>query len=208
VTAGNAFYWLVKILFWPFGRGWLGMTVRGSLPRRGALLLVANHVSLLDPAVLGSACPRPVRFLIKERLYNFRSQGWFYRGMRAIPVRVEGRADHFALRAALRALRAGEVLCIFPEGAGLDPAGGLRPPRSGAALIAAHSGVPIVPVGITGTHASLPKGRKWPRRGRIVVTFGEPFVLSREAAGREGRQLGAEEIMRRIEELLPPRGGS
>ena len=198
------FYWLMKILFWPLGRAYLGLKVVGKVPRRGPFILAANHCSWLDPAVLGSACARPVRFLISRRLYDRRAQTWFYRWMRTIPVRDSGEADHGAVRQALRALRRGQIVGIFPEGVGLDSGGRLRSPRPGAALIAALAEVPIVPAAIDGTHEAMPKGRLWPRPGRVVVTFGEPFMIGQGQSGgrRNRREGGAEEMMRRISTLM------
>jgi 1-acyl-sn-glycerol-3-phosphate acyltransferase len=207
------FYWLVKLLFWPFGRTYLRMKISGDVPRKGPLILVANHASWLDPAVLGSACPRAVTFLISRRVYDRRGGRWFYRWMGTIPVKDLGDTDHAALRQTLRALRDGRAVGIFPEGAGLDPAGGLRSPRAGAALIASRSGVPVVPVAIDGTHESMPKGRFFPRPGRIHVRFGEPFTMQsaggeppRAAEARRGaRQISADDMMRRITEMLEKR---
>jgi len=199
------FYWIVKTLFWPIGRLYFRMRVVGNVPGDGPVILAANHCSLLDPAILGSACARPVRFMITRRLYDRPSQRWFYRGMRAIPVSPWGLPDHAAIRGALGALRAGMVVGIFPEGVGLDPDGRLRSPRQGASLIAAWSGAPVVPVGIEGTHKSLPKGGRFPRPGRIKVTFGEPFripAVRSEGDRKEVRQEGADEVMRRIASLL------
>jgi 1-acyl-sn-glycerol-3-phosphate acyltransferase len=198
------FYRLVKWLFWPIGRFYFRIRTEGGIARRGPLMLVSNHASLLDPPVLGSACPRPVRFLVTRRLYDRRAQQWFYRWMGAIPVRDSGRPDHGAIRRALRVLHEGEILGIFPEGIGLDPAGRLRSPRSGVALIASMARVPVVPVAIHGTHRSLSKGKFWPRPGRVSVVFGDPFLIEARAGDdrRRARQELTDEIMRRISSLL------
>ncbi len=175
------------------------MEVRGTVPAEGGYLLAANHVSWLDPAALGSACPRQIRFVIARAIYDDPKQRWFYRGMRTIPIRDEGAADQRALREAIRALRRGELVGIFPEGAGLDPEGRPRVARGGAAVLARGARVPVIPVAIEGTHRALPKGRLVPRPVRLRVTFGEPFLPAGGAVKANVARLDlADEMMRRI----------
>src|SRR5262245_55388599 len=123
------FYRFIQLGFKPFAVLYFRLEVRGTVPAAGPYILAANHVSWLDPAMLGSACRRPIRFVITRAVHDDPKQRWFYRGMRTIPLRDTGRPDTAAMREALRALRGGELVGIFPEGAGLDPAGKLRPAR-------------------------------------------------------------------------------
>ena len=83
----------------------------------------------------------------------------------------------------------------------------LGEPRNGAALLAMRSGVPVLPVSITGSNRILPRGARLPRRSRVTVRVGEPFLLTLQASGRIDRQelaAGTERIMRAIAALLPP----
>lgn len=116
---------------------------------RGPALLASNHVSGLDPLLLVAACRRPVRFIIAEEQYRRFGFTWFFRAIGCIPVDREARPAR-AFRAALKALRAGEVVALFPHGRiHLDS----EPPRRlkpGVAKMAQLSGAPIYPVRIEG----------------------------------------------------------
>ena len=199
-----SFYASVRTLFYPFGRWYFHMRVEGlqNVPREGPAIVAANHVSWLDPAVLGSACPRPIRFLISRSVFETPSLRWFYSGMRAIPVERGAREGSW-LRAALRALARGEAVGVFPEGEGLAIDGSEREPMPGAMLIGALSGAPFVPVAISGTFASWPPGRGLPGPGRVAVRFGEPYAPWRAGArpAREDLKAHVAALMDRIRAL-------
>jgi 1-acyl-sn-glycerol-3-phosphate acyltransferase len=199
-----SFYGTVRALFHPFGRWYFRMQVEGleHIPAEGSAILAANHVSWLDPAVLGSACPRPIRFLISRSVHEIRVTRWFYAGMRTIPVERGTRESRW-LRAALRALARGEVVGIFPEGEGLAPGGDERDPMPGALLIGALSGAPLIPVGLSGTYSALPPGRRVPRPGRVTVRFGEPYRPwpAGERPGRGEVRSAVAELMSRVRAL-------
>jgi len=97
-------------------------------------------------------------------------------GPLAIPLR-RGTVDTTAFRRSLAALRDGRLLIVFPEG-GISPDGRLRPFHRGAALLAARTGAPLVPVAIVGTNEALPLDRTVPRLWRIVVRIGEPITVA------------------------------
>lgn len=199
-----SFYGAVRALFRPIGRSYFGLSVDGlnHMPRSGGAIVAANHASWLDPAVVGAACPRPIRFLIARSVYEKGAMRWFYRGMRAIPVE-SSRSNASWLRAALRALGNGEMVGIFPEGAGLDRNGAAREAQPGAMLLGALSGAPFVPTGVVGTYAAWPPGRTMPRPARVTVRFGEPFAPwpSERRPDREAQRLALEDLMRRIRAL-------
>jgi 1-acyl-sn-glycerol-3-phosphate acyltransferase len=165
------------------------------MPARGPAVVVAPHRSWLDPACVGGACPRPVRFLVLETVYRLRGASWFFRRMLSVPVRPGGFGSLAALRAALRVLERGEVVGVFPEGRvmGRDAGGTIHP---GAALLALRAGAPIVPMAIHGSAAAWPHGRRWPGPARVRVSIGEPIPTS----GCEPPAL--EELVRRIEQAL------
>lgn len=183
------FYWFIKAMFWPLGKIYFRTRRRGvhHLPRRGPAIVVANHSSFLDPAILGDACPRKVHFLIMRAMYDLRRFRWFYAGMESIPVSADPQ-DALSLRRAMRVLQRGEVVGIFPEGQRrID--GSVGEGRLGAALLAAHSGAPVVPVGIRGAYAAMPPHGIFPWPRRIETTFGEPL---RWEGGRPDRAALAE----------------
>ncbi len=119
------------------------------LPATGGAIVVANHVSGLDPLLLISASHRPLRFLIAREIYQRRPLYWLFKKAGCIPVDRSGKPE-LALRQALHALQAGEVIAIFPHGKiHLDS----DPPRKikgGVARLATWSGAPVFPVRIDG----------------------------------------------------------
>ena len=205
---GDRFYANVRTVSASLLTTWIRVAVTGleHLPRSGPVLLVANHASFLDPAVLGRACPRKVHFLISKQVYETRGLRWFFRRMDSIPVSLET-ADSSALRAGLRRLSRGEVVGIFPEGArSVD--GELLPAKVGAAMLATRSESPVVPVGIRGAFQSMPVGAAFPRPGQIRVRFGTPFQLAklRGLGTRAGLEDASRRIMEEISDLV--RGGN
>ncbi len=180
---GDRFYATVRTLSLPLLRTWLRLQVSGlhHVPASGPVLVVANHTSYLDPAVLGRACPRKLHFLIKRSVYETPLLRWFFRGMDAIPVALDA-ADSLALRSALRLLAGGQAVGIFPEG-GRAMDGRLGAARVGAALLAARSGCPVVPAGIRGAYEAMPPGAFLPRPRRVEVVFGPPFQVERASRG-------------------------
>ncbi len=149
------------------------------VPASGAVLLVANHSSVLDPPFVGCVAPRHLSFLAKAALFRVPLFGRLIRALNARPVRREG-ADAAALRVALRVLEQGGALLVFPEGTRGEE-GRLREPKPGAALLAVLSGAPVVPVLVRGSWAAWPRGRSLPRPAKVVVTFGTPLRFARPA---------------------------
>ena len=137
-------YALLKPLAFGLMRLLFRLEARGTehVPRRGPVLLVGNHSSLLDPPLVGGVAPRPLSFMAKAELFRVPLLGGLIRRLNARPVRREG-ADAGALRTALRILQDGGLLLMFPEGT-RGPEGSLRPAKPGAAMLAVLSGAPVV----------------------------------------------------------------
>ncbi len=123
------------------------------LPEEGSALVVANHLSGLDPLLMIAASPRPLHFIIAEEQYNRPGLRWLFRAGGCIPVE-RSRSPYRALRAARRALERGEVVALFPQGRLLtapERRGEQRPPiKPGIAWLAAGSGAPIHALHIQG----------------------------------------------------------
>jgi 1-acyl-sn-glycerol-3-phosphate acyltransferase len=182
------------------------ITVAGAadIPRRGGLIIVSNHLDYADPGVLLARVPRRAVFLAMKDLFDWPVVGLLPRLLGALPVDPR-RAEIASLRAALRALDQGLALIVFPEGE-RSKTGGLQRGFAGAALLAYHAGVPIVPVAITGTERpSWPWVLLLPLLGpKVTVRFGAPFRLAPvERVDTRAAEVGIDLIMRRIAELLP-----
>ncbi|QFT86348.1 1-acyl-sn-glycerol-3-phosphate acyltransferase [Halomonas sp. THAF12] len=159
---------------------------RRHLPAHGPALVVCNHVSFVDALVVGGASPRPLRFLMDRPIYESPWLHWLFKLAGAIPVDSE-RRDPGGLRRSLdqvsQALRAGEVVMVFPEGR-LTKDGEIHPFRRGLDLILARDPVPVVPAGLAGLWGSWTShchGRALgtpPRRfrARVALYFGAPLA--------------------------------
>jgi 1-acyl-sn-glycerol-3-phosphate acyltransferase len=158
----------------------------GQVPPAGAVMLAANHVSLLDPPAIGAAAPRPLHYMAKAELFRVPLLGRLIGSLNAHPVERDG-ADATALRHALLLLRRGEALLVFPEGTRGAEGGPLGPGRAGAGMLAALSEAPVVPVYIEGTGRVLPRGATRPRWAPITVRYGRPLTFGRGERGERGR---------------------
>jgi 1-acyl-sn-glycerol-3-phosphate acyltransferase len=148
------------------------------LPEHGPAILISNHTSSIDPIVLQATCRRVLGFLIAREFF----ENWAFRPMcrilGCIPVRRDGN-DLVATRAALRALREGRVVPIFPEGRIVPTSGReLGEPRPGVAFIVLHARVPVIPAYIWGTPETdeIWKGLLAPSRARVV--YGRPIDVA------------------------------
>lgn len=175
---------------------------RENVPKHGPLLVASNHINLADPPLLAISLGRTAIFMAKEELFRSRLSAYFVRGFGSFPVH-RGQLDRQAMRDAEQVLARGQALVMFPEGI-RSRGGQLRSGFPGAALLAGRCGVPILPVGITGTE-NVQGSWWWLRRLRITVNIGAPFHLP-PTNGKVTRAELAEHtnlIMVRIAELLP-----
>ena len=146
-----------------------------DLPQRRAIL-VANHASYLDGAVLSAACPGPVTFVAKEELSQRLVARAFLRRLGTVFVRrTDAAGGVLDTQGILEVARAGERVAWFPEGT-FARMPGLLSFHAGAFLVAAQAGVPVIPVTITGTRSILRANQWLPRRGVIFVHVGQPLT--------------------------------
>ena len=162
------------------------------VPADGPVILACNHVSYFDPVVLGVGVTRPVTYLAKKELFALPLLGPLIVGLGAYSLDREA-GGVAAVRAALRALKDGRCIGIFPEGG--RNRDGTAQDKGGAALLAALSGAPVVPAAITGTRD--------PKRFRqIRVVYGEPLRIERQRkADGDDLEKWTSEIMRRVRAL-------
>jgi acyl-[acyl-carrier-protein]-phospholipid O-acyltransferase/long-chain-fatty-acid--[acyl-carrier-protein] ligase len=165
----------------PFMRIFYRVTATGAerLPE-GGFLLLPNHISWIDAIMLSMACPRPIRFIIDEGVYRNPILNPILRAVSCIPI--TGRKAKDGMREAAARIRAGEIVCMFPEGE-LTRTGSLLRLRRGYEIIARQAEAPVVPVWLGhlwGSIFSFERGRfftKLPKAVpyRVTVAFGEPL---------------------------------
>jgi 1-acyl-sn-glycerol-3-phosphate acyltransferase len=154
--------------------------VRGSehVPTTGGAIICSNHVSFFDFTFLGlGALPkhRLVRFMAKSAVFDHWFAGPFMRAMQHIPV--DRKAGAAAFESAVRALKDGEVVGVFPE-ATISTSFTVKDLKAGAARMAVDAGVPIIPAAVWGGHRVATKGHKVDLRRDVAVTviLGEPLL--------------------------------
>ena len=194
---------------WP----WLSIELNNleNLPESGSVIMTPNHRSYLDPAIVAHAAGRrgrPARFLSKKEVTDAPLVGSLVKALGAIRV-DRGSGSEQPMVEAARALGAGELIAVFPQGtiprgpAFFDP---VLKGRYGAVRLAQQTGAPVVPVGIWGTE------KAWPRASRVpyvmnladpptvTVTVGRPYRIDGDA----DVEAATVELMARIVDLLPP----
>ena len=153
-----------------------------NVPATGGFLLCPNHISDCDPPAVFVSTPRRAWFVGKSELFEIPVLGWFFSHFQGFPIKRDS-ADRDALRRIEALLRAGQPVVLFPEGR-LSETGTLQKLQPGAALLSLRTGVPIVPVGITGTSGIVPYGKLRPRFSPrpVRVAYGLPIYPQAYAA--------------------------
>ena len=168
------FYYVVKALCWLLLKIFWRMEIRGieNLPESGGLIITSNHVSYLDPAVLVASLNRKIYFIAKKEVFRNTFISFLLKNMNAFSVDRDN-VDMLAFKKAMNILREEKVLGIFPEGT-RSSNGELQELKMGALKIAMKTGVPILPVGINGTHKIYPRGIIFPIffKHKIIVKYG------------------------------------
>jgi 1-acyl-sn-glycerol-3-phosphate acyltransferase len=146
------------------------------LPKRGAAILVCNHTSGLDPVLIQAACPRLVTWMMAKEYYDIAAMRWGFEAIEAIPVERSGN-DVAATRAALRALHAGRIIGIFPEGR-IEPTRELLPFQTGVAMLAHRGKAPVYPAHIDGSQRGKDMLAVFVERQSAKLTFGATIELN------------------------------
>ena len=163
------------LLVFPVFRGLFRGSTTGleHVPKNGPLVVASNHGSHLDPPLLGHALGRPVAFMAKAELFAIPLLGAVIRACGAYPVR-RGASDREAIRTATAKLEEGWATGVFLDGT-RQANGRVNNPLPGAALLAARSGAPLLPVAIVNSHRALGSGRIWPRLVPLQLRVGSPI---------------------------------
>ena len=180
------FYKFIKLVAIIFLRFSFRFKVTGfeNIPKEGAFLLCANHISALDPAVLAIFMKRQPRFMAKKELFQNGLLGWFLRKLGAFPVDRKT-ADMQAFRISLEVLKNGDGMIIFSQGTRMKE---FENAKSGVALFALKSGAPIVPASIKGKYRFL---------SRLTIHVGEPISMD-EHKGKKVKSELIEEVMQTV----------
>ena len=181
-------YWIgfltVKILNWIyFPTTYINLK---KLPR-GSFILASNHLSNLDPFILGTSRWRHFSFVAKDSLFKNRFLAFIFREFGAIPIKRDT-SDFRAIREVLRRVKKGHPLVVFPEGT-RGAGDRTKKIQAGVGLIALKAGVPVVPAFIEGSNKVLPPGGRWFRRHPVTIVFGEPIHFSKDASYSDVAQM-------------------
>lgn len=175
----NPVYLLIRgffrLLFTVLG-SWHIVGNRKYVPKKGPAIIISNHISYLDPPLMGSAVRRPVSYMAKRELFTGnRLLKWVCLRLESYPV-TQGGADRQAIRHSLDILKAGRMIGIFPEGHRSED-NQLHEFEQGLAYLALKSRAPVVPCGFAGTWEMLPPHAKRLYRSPVEVHFGPPLEL-------------------------------
>jgi 1-acyl-sn-glycerol-3-phosphate acyltransferase len=182
-------YWLSKyVLLGPLMRLLARPTIEGlhHIPAKGGAILAGNHLAVADSFLVPLLLPRRVTYLAKREYFTQPGLlGWikktFFTGVGQVPVdRSSGSAAQAALETAVRLLRAGKLLGIYPEGT-RSPDGRLYKGKTGVARMALEADVPVIPVAVIGTEKLNPIGSRMWRPHHVHIRIGEPLDFSRYA---------------------------
>jgi len=174
----SAIRYTVKLLLTAIMRTYGRLTVSGveNLPATGAYIIAPNHLSLADVPSVSAA----LSWSTTSRIFSLGATEYFHgrfvssvsRLFHVIPVDMDTRL-YSALQLSAYVLRRGKILLVFPEGT-RSRDGSIKEFKKGVGIIARELNIPIVPVAIRGTYEMLPSGRRFPKPGKVRVTFGKP----------------------------------
>ena len=180
------------------------------VPLTGPVILASNHLSFLDPPLVGAGVTRGINYMARKSLFRYPGIGALLRSWNAVPVDRDG-GSAAGLKEILDRLKRGGAIIMFPEGTrSVD--GRLQPARSGIGLAIIKSDAPVVPVRVFGTFEAYGKGVTLPRPHGVRVKYGTPMdfaALRAEAKTCSKERLKAiyqetaDELMRAIAKLEP-----
>jgi 1-acyl-sn-glycerol-3-phosphate acyltransferase len=187
---------LLRFLSWMLVHVIYRLRVEGidRIPERGPALLICNHVSFVDPIVISAACPRPIRFIMEASIFRIPVLNGIFRGMKAIPVapaKDDPQVYERAFEAVAKELRAGQLVCIFPEGR-LTRDGEVGEFRAGMLRILKETPLPVIPLGLSNLWGSMfsrfakSLWTRLPRRYLAKITLAVGVPIPPEQVSLEG----------------------
>ncbi len=187
---------LLKVLFR------LKVMGRENLPRKGGYIIAGNHLSYIDPIVLGCGSPRKLYFMARRDLFEIPLLGRLLRWLDVIPLSTEG-VGFGAVREALKLLARGDVVALFPEGT-RSPDGLLGRGKLGVGFLALRAAVSVIPARVVGSEKALPLKAKFIRLKTIRVYFGKPLTFDSSYYGPSKRadyERASQAVMAQIAKL-------
>ncbi|MBW3092242.1 1-acyl-sn-glycerol-3-phosphate acyltransferase [Bifidobacterium sp. 82T10] len=180
-------YWFFVKVFGPIARHRLGPSVTGreNIPRHGGAIIAANHLAVIDDALIPITCPRMVHFMGKAEYFEGKGikgkfKKWWFTSVGVFPVdRSGGSKSLGALEHAREIIEAGHLFGIHIEGT-RSPDGKLYKGHTGAARLAFETGCPIVPTAIIGSRELQAPGTVIPAKGRTQVIYGKPIPVAKK----------------------------
>lgn len=164
-----------------------------NFPKRGGFIVASNHLSYLDPPLIGYACPRKLYYFAKTSLFKIKILSNLIKILGGIPIEREG--SPLSLKKGLEILKKGEGLVIFPEGT-RSKNGKIQSGKPGVGFLVSKSKAPVIPVKIEGSDGALPLNCKFIRIKKVKIIIGKPFHTQ-----KANYQEIAEEIMDVIRNL-------
>jgi len=174
-----------------------GIVVKGkeNVPLKGGVIIAANHISYLDPPLIGAVLPRRAIFMARKGLFEIPILRWGIK-QTAIPVDRK-KTSPSTIKEAVRRLKSGEAVVLFPEGRRSET-GELLEGKRGIGMVASLSKAPIVPAFVKGTDRALPVNARWLKRARITVVFDKPIYYTLTHEENYPVHLSYEDISRKI----------
>jgi|YelNatPaOPRAMG01_1025707.scaffolds.fasta_scaffold20575_5 1-acyl-sn-glycerol-3-phosphate acyltransferase len=170
-------YYLLKPIALFLCKIFFRIEVKGkeNIPKKGGFILASNHLSNLDPVILGVACPRKLNFMAKDELFKIPIFSNFIRCLGAFPVKRET-VSHSTFKEVFKRLKQQKPIVIFPEGT-RNPKGERIIPKAGIGFIIKYVSVPVVPAYIQGTDEALGPHAKFIKPVKISVYFGKQIII-------------------------------
>ena len=201
-AASRIAYFVARTFVAGFTRTWTRMHIEGRehVPATGAFVLAPVHRSNMDTPISSCLTRRRLRFMGKDSLWKQRPVAWVLSALGGFPV-ARGTADREALQRCVAVLQLGEPLVLFPEG---ERKSGdvVQPLFDGAAYVALKAGVPIVPVGIAGSEAVMPKGARFIHPAKVRVVVGAPIPPPASATGARVPRSAIRQVTAELHETL------
>lgn len=190
----SLWWFLTWIVAFPLLKILTGIEIRGSIPKQGAYIVACNHVSFLDPPVVGITAFREVYFLAKLALFQLpKFFTWLIRSYHAIPI-----TGTQGLRTAIKVLRKGKVVVLFPEGT-RSRIGSMLPFNPGVSYLAIHLGIPVIPAYIANSNKKFISLAL--RIHTLKIQYGKPVSPAGYSADREGLERFAAKLKEEVLKL-------